>query len=363
MLASRRLRCSRGTKVTAAVPLICLTLLVPATASGTTPKPRTGKSVVVSLAKGTVFVKKRGSSKRARLGRAARSIPTGSVVDATRGTVRLTSTRNRRGTRRQTAAFYDGAFRVTQTRSARPVTDLTLVGGDFSTCTGASAKPGVFGVRAARRARRRLWGRGRGRFRTRGRRASATVRGTTWRTTDSCAGTETFNKTGRVQTSANDVDLSRLLEPGQSIIYHCNLSGPPAAPLYCVLVLSQPAGTEDNPDFDLVGFGIATARSPYDTYRLCVKAAGLADDCGEFPMYPPNADGIRAAGVGCVIGQPNNYTAVWSIAGTELPLPLPFTTKTPYAQSFCVSDPRRPGEEQIPRTALRQARAAARNGD
>src|SRR3712207_8695822 len=44
-----------------------------------------------------------------------------------------------------------GAFRVTQTRSAKPVTELRLVGGDFSSCGGAAAKPGVFGRSEERR--------------------------------------------------------------------------------------------------------------------------------------------------------------------------------------------------------------------
>jgi hypothetical protein len=38
---------------------------------------------------------------------------------------------------------------------------------------------------------RRLWGNGRGRFRTRGRYSSATVRGTKWLTEDYCNGTLT----------------------------------------------------------------------------------------------------------------------------------------------------------------------------
>ena len=56
------------------------------------------------------------------------------------------------------------------------------------------------------------------------------------------------------------------------------------------------------------------------------------------------------------------FAAVWSIAGTELPVPLPFSTETPYEQSACVSDPRRPGEEHIPKGLLTDVRATARNG-
>jgi hypothetical protein len=351
------------TKAPAAIALLCFSLLVPATASAASkPKPRTGKSVVVSLAKGTVFVKKRGSSKRTRLTKARQAIPTGSTIDATRGTVRLTATRNRRGTRRQTAVFYDGAFKVTQNRASAPITDLRLVGGDFSSCTGAAAREGdVNAAGRRRRARRRLWGRGKGRFRTRGRNGSATVRGTTWKTEDSCAGTETFNRSGRVQTNATGgVDLERLLEPGQSIIYHCNRNGPAVAPLYCVLVLSQPARA-DQP-YDLFGFGLATINSPHGTYRLCAKSPGFPDDCGDFPMHPPDANGIRAAGVGCLFARPDDYTAVWSVAGTELPVPLPFTVKTPFQQTGCVSDPPRPGIDDVPSRVLPRVRAAARNG-
>ena len=347
-------------KLAAVVALLCLSLLAPAAASAADPEPRTGRSVVVKPTKGAVFVQKRGSSKRTRL-RGAKAVPMGTTIDARRGSVKLTSTANRRGTRRQSAVFYDGAFRVTQNRQARPLTDLQLVGGDFAACGSAVKPAGVF----ASRARRRLWGRGRGRFRTRGRNGSATVRGTTWRTEDSCAGTETFARSGSVQTNAAGADLERLLEPGQSIIYYCNTNGiQGVAGLYCVLVLSQPATGPDQP-WDLVGFGIATAGSPHNTYRLCVRASGLQDDCGEFPMSGPDEDGVRAGGVGCVIGQPNSYSAAWSIAGTQLPVPLPFRTTTPASESGCVSDPPRPGIDPAPSARiadpkLRSARAAAR---
>jgi ferric-dicitrate binding protein FerR (iron transport regulator) len=46
---------------------------------------------------------------------------------------------------------------------------------------------------------RRLWGNATGRFRTAGRFASATVRGTQWLTADRCDGTLTQVKQGRVQ--------------------------------------------------------------------------------------------------------------------------------------------------------------------
>jgi hypothetical protein len=45
---------------------------------------------------------------------------------------------------------------------------------------------------------RRVWGRGRGRYRTRGRYSSGVVRGTTWLTEDRCDGTLTRVVTGTV---------------------------------------------------------------------------------------------------------------------------------------------------------------------
>jgi hypothetical protein len=83
--------------------------------------------------------------------------------------------------------FAGAEFQVLQPGAAIPTTDLVLHGGDVSTCaTGAR-------TRAARAARsksiRRVRGSGHGRFRTRGRYGSASVRGTIWTTDDRCDGT------------------------------------------------------------------------------------------------------------------------------------------------------------------------------
>ena len=51
---------------------------------------------------------------------------------------------------------------------------------------------------AAKRKRRTLFSSVKGRFRTRGRNSAATVRGTSWTMTDTCAGTLTTVKTGSV---------------------------------------------------------------------------------------------------------------------------------------------------------------------
>jgi uncharacterized repeat protein (TIGR01451 family) len=77
------------------------------------------------------------------------------------------------------------SFRVQQA-AAGGLTTLTLVGGDFSVCSGSRSV-------AAKNQRpvRQLWGSAKGVFRTTGRFASASIRGTFWFTQDRCDGTLT----------------------------------------------------------------------------------------------------------------------------------------------------------------------------
>jgi hypothetical protein len=116
----------------------------------------------------------------------------GTLIDTRKGRVRLTSASNAGGDT-QSAKFYDGIFKIGQTGGSKPITTLKLAG-NRPQC-GASAS--AVGETAARR-KRRLWGKGSGRFRTSGRFSSATVRGTTWLTEDNCRGTLTKVRKGKV---------------------------------------------------------------------------------------------------------------------------------------------------------------------
>ena len=118
------------------------------------------------------------------------SIPLGSTIDATKGRVRLTSAAG--GGKTQTADFYKGQFKITQTRGKKPITQLEL---------NATLSCGGKASAAAKKKRkvRSLWGDGKGRFRTKGRRAAATVRGTKWFTQDTCTSTKITVKRGVVQ--------------------------------------------------------------------------------------------------------------------------------------------------------------------
>jgi hypothetical protein len=108
----------------------------------------------------------------------------GSTIDARRGRVELTTVRDRRRNRLQEGRFYGGVFKVRQRASDRFITELVL-NQRLAPCPRRRA------ASASRAARRRLWGDGKGRFRSRGRYSSAAVRGTRWLVEDSCKGTLT----------------------------------------------------------------------------------------------------------------------------------------------------------------------------
>ena len=131
---------------------------------------------------------------------AGAAIPVGATIDATRGTVSLSSVRDASG-KTQTGQFWGGVFQVNQTRGKAPMTELVLQGGDFTRCPKAK-RAGKAGAAARSRhaaKMRRLWGRDKkGRFRTKGRNAHATVRGTIWLVEDRCDGTLTKVKEGAV---------------------------------------------------------------------------------------------------------------------------------------------------------------------
>ena len=143
------------------------------------PTPELRKSFVAGKVSGTIRVK--GKNGRFRTLGANESIPLGSEVDATKGKVRITSAADAAG-KTQSALFFHGAFVITQTKGSKPVTQLAL--SSKLSCT--STRKGRASQSARKRKVRRLWGDGKGRFRTKGRHGAATVRGTKWLTQDSC---------------------------------------------------------------------------------------------------------------------------------------------------------------------------------
>ena len=149
------------------------------------PPPEAGEEVNALPKSGTVRVKLRGSSRYVEL-EAGRQIPVGSVVDTTKGRVTIVAAGD------QQADFYDGIFRLTQGKGAKPLTTLTLV--EVLSCPKAGRA-----VAAAKKKKRRLWGDGSGKFRTSGKHSAATVVGTRWLVEDRCTSTLTKVTRGKVR--------------------------------------------------------------------------------------------------------------------------------------------------------------------
>jgi hypothetical protein len=165
LIASNALYFSWGTG-----PLLTRRLLPP-------PDRRAVNATVVS---GKVLVRRRGARRFRRLRDSAR-IPYGSELDTRRGKVRIVAAA--RAGKTATAVFNAGRFVLA--RRAGAVTELRL-SGPLAGCGRATA--GTDAVSARRRGRR-LWGNGKGRFRSRGRRSATTVTGTKWLVEDRCDGT------------------------------------------------------------------------------------------------------------------------------------------------------------------------------
>jgi hypothetical protein len=185
------------------------------------PAPVLGRTVNVSVVRGRIRIRRRGRRRFVRLTDASQ-IPVGSLIDARRGTVRLTTATPGGGT--QSGDFSGGIFQVLQSRRrrAKGLTTLPLRGGNFRRCRTRARRsvlsgPGAEAAQSRRRIRR-LRGNARGRFRTRGRNSSATVRGTIWDTIDRCDGTLTSVRVGRVLVRDFGRRRNVLLRAGQSYL-------------------------------------------------------------------------------------------------------------------------------------------------
>jgi hypothetical protein len=140
--------------------------------------------------KGTILVKQPGSRKFIRL-EAGALIRVGSELDATKGTLRLTSAAG--GGKTQSGLFDGGIFKIGQKKGKHPFTDLKLT--QQLRCV-TSHKPLVDAAKPKRS--RQLFGNAHGRFRTRGRHSVATIRGTKWLVKDTCKTTLTRSIKGTV---------------------------------------------------------------------------------------------------------------------------------------------------------------------
>jgi hypothetical protein len=157
---------------------------------------------VVAQPTGTVLIKVNGKFVPLQPG----SVPLGAQIDATKGRITITSV-PKAGAPPQSAEFYGGIFTITQRRG---ITDLRLSGPE-PTCKKTARAAAGKKVKS-----RKLWGDGKGAFRTSGKYSAATVRGTRWLVQDTCKGTLTRVATGVVAVRAGR--RTTILRAGKSYL-------------------------------------------------------------------------------------------------------------------------------------------------
>ena len=205
-------------------------------APGTEP-PVTGERVVVQVLSGEVFVKL--PAKAARLAQATpipgfvplkgvAALPTGTVVDARKGRVALTSTVDGRrvgaGGATQTATLAAGIFTIRQQRAARGSTTriptdlvLTSAPGAEAACV-RTAVSGPIKGRGRSIVRSLTASTHKGLFRTVGGAGIAAARDATWVTQDRCDGTRTEVGKGRVTVTAAKSNRTVTVTAGRSYL-------------------------------------------------------------------------------------------------------------------------------------------------
>ena len=194
-----------------ATPTPTVTPSPPPTAAPTpTPAPTgavEGESVEVRVLSGTIRYRVPPETDYTRIaGRA--TLPLGVLLDSEAGRLRLTSQVDGAA---QFGDFNGGKFTVTQTSTG--MTELALAGP--LSCTRADRAKAVTSQKKKKK-KRSIWGRDSGgSFRTRGNGSVATVRGTEWRTEDTCAGTTVYVREGAVSVWPRRGGRSKLVRAGQ----------------------------------------------------------------------------------------------------------------------------------------------------
>jgi TolB protein len=174
------------------------------------PPPVLGRSVDVHAVSGQVLIKLPGRAAQARAAAAAgfvpltqaRQIPVGSLLDTRRGVVSLTSAAGS-GKLTYAGSFHGAVFAVGQQArgQSRGLTQLSLVEKGITGLSGCTSPAQAAIARARKlppRVLQALHSSVHGKFRTRGRYSSATVRGTIWDTIDRCDGSLTVVHRGVV---------------------------------------------------------------------------------------------------------------------------------------------------------------------
>jgi hypothetical protein len=169
----------------------------------------------VAPVSGSVLIRAPGARDFTEL-RSAETVPVGTTVDARAGTVRLTSA-TAPPTKLQTGNFFLGRFQVVQKRSLGGLTDLVIQDKlKRSVCNAQSHEAGA--AKLSSRILGLLRGKAKGHFRTRGRSAAATVRGTEWGVRNRCDGTLTVVTRGVVAVRDFTLHKTVIVKTGQTYL-------------------------------------------------------------------------------------------------------------------------------------------------
>jgi streptogramin lyase len=180
----------------------------PATTAPPTAGPELGKTIGIARVTGAVRVKVAGESNFTNLPGEGSALPSGSIVDATKGVARLFTALP--GGATQVATLWRGAVRVRQ--SSNGMTDLYLYGALRCGRTAGASRASKRGGKE-----RLIWVKDNsGRFRSHGRNSVATVRGTKWLTRDTCGGTLTKVAQGKVAVRDLHTRRTVLVRAGKS---------------------------------------------------------------------------------------------------------------------------------------------------
>jgi hypothetical protein len=178
-------------------------------------RPKAFKTVNATVVSGEVFVKLPAGAGAAHASavkrpkgfsrlQGAETIPVGATLDTAHGRVKVRSAADTKAKKLQSGQFFRGRFVIRQgrikKRSKKLITELRLTGSSFKTACKTKAKASISAKRKKSKKRvRRLFGNAKGSFRTSGRNAAATVRGTRWGVQDRCDGTLVTVQRGRVE--------------------------------------------------------------------------------------------------------------------------------------------------------------------
>ena len=186
------------------------------------PPPVLGQTETAQPVTGTVFIRLPSGAFVKLTG--AQQIPSGAQIDALHGSLQITTAAARKG-KTQQGVFGGAVFKLTQARAGatKGLATLTLLEAAFkgaptyATCKKAKAGD-ASAAAASSKVLQLLHASAKGKFKTSGRYAAATVRGTKWTIADRCDGTLTHDVTDSVAVTDFVRHKTIILHAGQSYL-------------------------------------------------------------------------------------------------------------------------------------------------